>query len=70
MRWHYSANGSSGSWSGTEHATCGKAIEFHQQAMEDDLEVNPGTEIKAGCDFTQPGNNSSWSVSFTNAESQ
>jgi hypothetical protein len=32
------------------------------QAMEGDLKVSPGTTLKAGYDFTAPGNHSSFSV--------
>jgi len=33
--------------------------------MEGDLRVIPGATIKAGYDFTLPGNNKPWTVSFT-----
>ena len=56
VRWHYSANGGAGSWSGTGGATCGKTITLGPQAMEGDLRVIPGATIKAGYDFTLPGN--------------
>jgi 6-phosphogluconolactonase len=65
VRWHYSANGGAGSWSGTGGAKCGKTITLGPQAMEGDLRVIPGATIKAGYDFTLPGNNKPWTVSFT-----
>jgi hypothetical protein len=65
VRWHYSANGTSGSWSGTREAKCGQTITMGPQAMEGDLKLTPGTKIKAGYDFTLPGNNRRFSVSFT-----
>jgi uncharacterized repeat protein (TIGR01451 family) len=65
VRWHYSANGSSGSWSGTGGAKCGKTITLGPQAMEGNLKVSPGATIKAGYDFTLPGNKSPFTVSFT-----
>lgn len=66
VRWHYSANGSSGSWSGTGGANCGHTITLGPQAMEGDLKISPGTVIKAGYDFTLPGNNSTFTAEFTN----
>ena len=65
VRWHYSANGSAGSWSETGEAKCGKKITLGPQAMEGDLKVSPGKTIKAGYDFTLPGNKSPFMVSFT-----
>jgi hypothetical protein len=38
------------------------------QAMEGDLKVNPGNTIKAGYDFTLPGNNKTFHVTFTNPQ--
>jgi 6-phosphogluconolactonase (cycloisomerase 2 family) len=65
VRWHYSANGSVGSWSKTGEAKCSQAITLGPQAMEGNLKVNPGATIKAGYDFTLPGNASPFTVSFT-----
>ncbi len=56
FRWHYSANGSSGSWSGTKSVICPGSLTMGPQAMEGDLKVSPGTTLKAGYDFTVPGN--------------
>jgi len=57
VRFHYSANGSSGSWSGTTSTNCATgAVTIGPQAMEGDMKVNPGTTLKAGYDFTLPGN--------------
>lgn len=60
FRWHYSANGSSGSWSGTKTATCPSWLTEGPQAMEGDLKVSPGTTLKVGYDFTVPGNHASF----------
>jgi len=68
VRWHYSALGTSGSWSGTATAPCGQTTTWQQQAMEGNLQVNPGTTIMAGFDFTMPGNNSLWNLSFTSTK--
>ena len=58
FRWHYSANGSSGSWSGTKSTTCdGSRLTMGPQAMEGDLKLTPGTTLHVGYDFTLPGNN-------------
>jgi hypothetical protein len=68
FRWHYSANGSSGSWSGTQTGGCPSPLTMGPQAMEGDLKVSPGTTLKAGYDFTVPGNNTSFSVTVTNPQ--
>lgn len=56
FRWHYSANGSAGGWSGTNAASCPGSLAVGPQAMEGDLKVTPGTTIQAGYDLTVPGN--------------
>jgi hypothetical protein len=63
FRWHYSANGSSGSWSGTKTAPCASPLNMGPQAMEGDLKITPGTVLSAGYDFTLPGNNAAVTVS-------
>jgi hypothetical protein len=65
-RWHYSANGTSGSWSATNEVKCQTKFETSQQAMEGNLLLKPGTEIKAGYDFTLPGihTGETWTVIF------
>jgi hypothetical protein len=68
VRWHYSANGSSGSWSGTTGVTCPGQVSMGPQAMEGNLQVAPGATLKAGYDFTIPGDNNSVTVTFTNPE--
>jgi hypothetical protein len=65
IRWHYSANGSSGSWSATTAFTCPGPVSMGPQAMEGNLQVAPGATLKAGYDFTIPGNNNSVFVTFT-----
>jgi hypothetical protein len=68
VRWHYSANGTSGSWSGTKAAACGATLTIGPQAMEGDLKVNPGDTIKAGYDFTLPGNTKPFTLTFLNVQ--
>src|SRR5580765_170309 len=68
FRWHYSAHGTSGSWSGTQTGHCGSPLTMGPQAMEGDLKVSPGTELIAGYDFTVPGNKTSVSVTVTNPQ--
>jgi uncharacterized repeat protein (TIGR01451 family) len=68
VRWHYSANGTSGSWSGTQGATCGATVTLGPQAMEGDLKVAPGTTLKTGYDFTLPGNKQTFNITFTNPQ--
>jgi hypothetical protein len=67
-RWHYSANGSSGSWSGTQSTSCQDgSVSIGPQAMEGDLKVAPGTTLKVGYDFTLPGNTSAFTADVSNA---
>lgn len=68
FRWHYSANGTSGSWSGTKSAFCPQPISQGPQAMEGNLQVSPGAILKAGYSFTSPGNSSSFFVTVSNAK--
>jgi hypothetical protein len=68
VRWHYNAEGSSGSWSNTQEAPCGKTLTMGPQAMEGNLKVTPGKKIKAGYDFTLPGNNKPFMVMFSEAK--
>ena len=68
FRWHYSANGSSGSWSGTKSAVCPSSLTMGPQAMEGNLKVWPGTTLAAGYDFTVPGNNASLSLTVVNPQ--
>jgi hypothetical protein len=65
VRWHYSANNSSGSWSGTTAFSCPGQVSMGPQAMEGNLQVAPGATLKAGYDFTIPGSNNSVFVTFT-----
>jgi len=68
FRWHYSANGTSGSWSGTKTAPCPSTLTMGPQAMEGDLKVAPGTLLEAGYDFTVPGNNHTLTITVANPE--
>ncbi len=65
FRWHYSANGSAGSWSGTQSAVCPAPLTMGPQAMEGDLKISPGTTLKVGYDFTVPGNHTSFSLTVS-----
>ena len=68
FRWHYSANGSAGSWSGTQSAVCPNSLTMGPQAMEGDLKVSAGTTLEAGYDFTVPGNHASFSLTVSNPQ--
>lgn len=68
FRWHYNANGSAGSWSGTQSAVCPTSLTMGPQAMEGDLKVSPGTTLKVGYDFTVPGNHASFSLTVSNPQ--
>jgi hypothetical protein len=48
FRWHYSANGSAGGWSGTKTEACPGTFSMGPQAMEGNLQVAPFTILKAG----------------------
>jgi hypothetical protein len=67
VRWHYSYEGTSGSWSETHGTECGKAFTMGPQGMEGNLKVTPGKKIKAGYDFTIPGNSKTFTVMFSEA---
>jgi probable HAF family extracellular repeat protein len=67
VRFHYSANGSSGSWSGTTSTSCKDgSVMIGPQAMEGDLKLIPGTTLKAGYDFALPGNKASFTGTVMN----
>jgi hypothetical protein len=68
FRWHYSANGSSGSWSATTTESCPGSFSMGPQAMEGDLKVAPGTTLLAGYDFTVPGNSQQQTLTVNNPQ--
>jgi hypothetical protein len=65
FRWHYSASGSAGGWSGTQPAACPASLTMGPQAMEGDLKVSPGTTLRAGYNFTVPGNHAAFSLTVS-----
>jgi len=65
VRWHYSAEGTSGSWSVTKEAKCAQTLTMGPQAMEGALKVSPGKKIKAGYDFSLPTNKKPFTVMFS-----
>jgi nitrous oxidase accessory protein NosD len=68
FRWHYSANGSAGSWSVTKSVKCPGSLTMGPQAMEGDLKVSPGATLKVGYDFSLPGNKSHVSLKVSNPQ--
>jgi Bacterial Ig-like domain (group 3) len=68
FRWHYSANGSAGGWSGTATQACPGSFSMGPQAMEGRLTVTPGATLKAGYDFTLPGNKNSLTIGVAAAQ--
>jgi len=68
VRWHYSANGSAGGWSGTATQACPGNFSMGPQAMEGHLQVAAGTTLKAGYDFTLPGNHNSLTMTVSAAQ--
>ena len=65
VRWHYTAGGSAGGWSGTASQACPGSISIGPQAMDGNLQVAPGATLNAGYDLTIPGDNNSVFVTFT-----
>jgi hypothetical protein len=68
FRWHYSANGSAGSWSATKTQACPGTFSMGPQAMEGNLQVAPGATLQAGYDFTLPGNTKSLTMTVSAAQ--
>ena len=68
FRWHYSANGSPGAWSGQKSIICPGSLSMGPQAMEGDLKVSPGVTLKVGYDFAVPGNKASLSLTVNNPQ--
>jgi hypothetical protein len=68
FRWHYSAGGSAGSWSGTATQACGGSFSMGPQAMEGNLQVAPGATLKVGYDFTMPGNHNTLTMTVSAAQ--
>jgi len=56
------------SWSATQTQTCPGTISMGPQAMEGNLKVAPGTTLKAGYDFTIPGNKSTLTITVSHAK--
>jgi hypothetical protein len=54
MRWHYAPSGSSGAWSKEKSGNCPSTLTFDRQAMDGDLKLNPGTQMKVGYSFKAP----------------
>lgn len=63
FRWHYATATTGGGWSGTKTATCPGPLTMGPQAMVGALHIAPGTTLKAGYDFTVPGNNATQTLS-------
>jgi YVTN family beta-propeller protein len=64
FRWHYAtATATGGGWSGTKTATCPGTLTMGPQAMDGALHIAPGTTLKAGYDFTVPGNRATQTLS-------
>jgi hypothetical protein len=68
FRWHYTANGSAGGWSGTATQACPGSVTMGPQAMDGNLQVTPGTTVQAGYDFTLPGNTNSLTMTVSVAQ--
>jgi len=66
LRWHYSANGSPGGWSGPGSHACPGSLTMGPQAMGN-LQVAPGTTLQAGYDISVPGNKTSLSMTVSAA---
>ena len=67
-RFHYSANGSPGKWSGTKSTNCSDgSVVIGPQPTEGDLKLSPGTAIKTGYIVSLPKNKKPFTVNVTNA---
>lgn len=66
VRWHYSANGISGAWSGQKSIICPGSLSMGPQAMDGDLKIPPGVTLKVGYDFSVPGTKASFSLTVNN----
>lgn len=65
FRWHYTANGNAGGWSGTATQACPGSVSMGPQAMDGNPQVAPGTTLQAGYDFTLPGNTKSLAMTVS-----
>ena len=65
VRFHYSANGSAGGWSGTKTVGPSGAVTIGPQAMGGNLIVQPGNTLRVGYDFTMPGSHPETTLAFT-----
>jgi Putative Ig domain len=68
FRWHYTANGNAGGWSGTATQACPGSVSMGPQAMDGNLQVTPGTILQGGYDFTLPGNKNSLTTTVSGAQ--
>jgi hypothetical protein len=68
FRWHYTANGNAGGWSGTATHTCPGSFTMGPQAMDGNLRVAPGATLQAGYDFALPGNHNSLTMTVLAAK--
>jgi len=68
FRWHYTANGNAGGWSGTGTQACPGSVSMGPQAMDGNLQVTPGATLQAGYDFTLPGNKNSLTMTVSAAK--
>jgi DNA-directed RNA polymerase specialized sigma24 family protein len=66
LRWHYTANGSPGGWSGPGTHVCPGNLTMGPQAMGN-LLVTPGTTLQAGYDLSVPGNKTSLTMTVSAA---
>jgi len=68
VRWHYSANGSSGTWATDKSISCADgSVAFAAQATEGALTVVPGTTLKFGYALQLPGNKTHFNALVSNA---
>jgi hypothetical protein len=68
FRWHYTANGNAGGWSGTATEACPGSVSMGPQAMDGTLQVAPGATLKVGYDFTLPGNHNTLTMTVSAAQ--
>jgi hypothetical protein len=67
FRWHYSVNGSSGSWRGTASVTCPGTVTSGQQGTQGYSKVTPGSTLSVGYASAVQGNSSPFLMTVSNA---
>lgn len=68
VRWHYALAGGTGNLSSTAPTPCPGTVSSGPQAMDGNLSVTPGATLRAGYEFSLPGNKNSTTVTVSQAK--